>query len=158
MTDSRTAHGAGASYRWFRPLASLFFDDVRDEPRRARDHENAVERGGIHPEVTTERAHVTVRFRRNAISSSADSSPEFYGRGRGVGRGLAVGVGRGPGVGVPVPVGVGVAVGVGVPVPVGVGVAVGVGVPVAVGVGVGVAVGVGVGLEPPPAKLNLPMR
>ena len=49
MTDSRTAHGAGASYRWFRPLASLFFDDVRDEPRRARDHENAVERGGIIP-------------------------------------------------------------------------------------------------------------
>src|SRR5262249_36288017 len=97
-------------------------------PGCARDHEYPVKRRGIHSQVPTERAHVTVRFRRNAITSSADSSPEFYGRGRGVGRGLAVGVGR------------------------GLGVEVGVGVAVAVGVGVGV------GVPPPPTKLNLPMR
>src|SRR6266404_1102144 len=29
-------------------LASLLFDYVRHEPRRSRDHENAVERGGVH--------------------------------------------------------------------------------------------------------------
>ena len=96
-----------------RSLASFFFNYARNKSRRARDHENAVERGGIHSQVPTERAHVAVRFRRNAITSSADSSPEFYGRGRGVGRGLAVGVGRGLGV----EVGVAVAVGVGVGVP-----------------------------------------
>ena len=49
MIDFRTAHGAGASYRWFRPLASFFFDNVRDESGCARDHENAVERCGIIP-------------------------------------------------------------------------------------------------------------
>ena len=96
-----------------RSLACLFFDNVRDESWCARDHENAVERGKIHSQVPTERAHVAVRFRRNAITSSAESSPRFYGRGCGVGRGLAVGVGLGVGVGVTV----GVGVGVGVPPP-----------------------------------------
>ena len=51
MTDSRTAHGAGASYLSFRPFASLFFDNVRNESRCAPDHENAVERRGIHSEI-----------------------------------------------------------------------------------------------------------
>ena len=34
-----------------RSLASLFFDNVRDKSRRARDHEYAVERRGIHSQV-----------------------------------------------------------------------------------------------------------
>src|SRR5207249_8662326 len=34
-----------------RPLASLLFKYVRDESWRARDHENAVERCGIHSQV-----------------------------------------------------------------------------------------------------------
>ena len=32
-------------------LVRLFFDDMRDESGRARDHENAVQRRGIHSEI-----------------------------------------------------------------------------------------------------------
>ena len=34
-----------------RSLASLFFDYMRDESRRARYHENAIESSGIHSQV-----------------------------------------------------------------------------------------------------------
>ena len=41
-------HGIDAAHR---SLASLFFDDVRDESWCARDHEYTVERRGIHSQV-----------------------------------------------------------------------------------------------------------
>ena len=58
MMISEIARGDGPSYAVIngidtahRSLASLFFDDVRDESGCARDHENAVERCGIHSQI-----------------------------------------------------------------------------------------------------------
>ena len=39
-----------------RSLADLFLDYMRHEAGRARDHENAVERGGVHSEIGEDRA------------------------------------------------------------------------------------------------------
>jgi hypothetical protein len=41
-------HGIDSAHR---SLASLFFDDVRNESRRARDHEYPVERRGIQSKI-----------------------------------------------------------------------------------------------------------
>ena len=43
-------------------LAGLFFDDMRDESGRARDHENAVECGRIHPQIGEDRADGAVHI------------------------------------------------------------------------------------------------
>src|SRR5437762_443894 len=45
-------------------FASLFFDNVRDESWRARDHEYAVERCGIHSQVGENGADCTVYIDR----------------------------------------------------------------------------------------------
>ena len=97
MTDSRTAHGAGASYLWFRPLASLFFDDARDESGRARDHES--------------RSTPWLGLPRRPSLLNRD----IYGRPCGVGRGRGEGVDLGAAVAVGVAVAVAVGVGEGDP-------------------------------------------
>jgi len=43
-------------------LARLFFDDMRDQSRRARDHENAVKRRRIHPQIGEDRADGAVHI------------------------------------------------------------------------------------------------
>ncbi len=43
-------------------LAGLFFDDMRDQSGRARDHENAVECGRVHSQIGQNRADSAVHI------------------------------------------------------------------------------------------------
>ena len=45
-------------------LADLFFDDMRDQAGRARDHENAVECRRVHPQIGEDRADGAVHIDR----------------------------------------------------------------------------------------------
>jgi len=40
----------------------LFFDNVRHEPRRAGDHENAIERCGVHSQIGKDGADSAVHI------------------------------------------------------------------------------------------------
>ena len=121
-----------------RSFASLFFDYVCDKSGRARNHEYAVERCGIHSQVgedgadravhidrerffrvgkcflsRSRRMHIKRRTREFLSGVPALMVPNnatAYGRGGGVGRGLGVGVGLGAAVGVAVAVAVAVGV------------------------------------------------
>ena len=50
-----------SAHRFF---TSLFFNDVRDQSRGPRDHENAVERGRIHSEIGQNGANRAVDINR----------------------------------------------------------------------------------------------
>jgi hypothetical protein len=61
-------------------LASLFFNYERNKSWRARDHENAIERGGVHSQIADSAVHIDKQglslpprttFRRRAPSSYA---------------------------------------------------------------------------------------
>jgi len=52
-------------------LASLFFDNVRHEPRRAGDHENAIERCGVHSQIGKDGADSAVHIGGSPFSENA---------------------------------------------------------------------------------------
>ena len=54
-------NGIDAAHRF---LASLFFDYMRDKSGRACDHENPVERGGVHSQIGENRADRAVHIDR----------------------------------------------------------------------------------------------
>ena len=54
-------------------LASLFFDDVRDESGCARDHEYAVQRRGIHSQVGENGADRAVHIDRERFLRAANA-------------------------------------------------------------------------------------